>query len=65
MKRVLITVLLLTSPAFAQQTPPEVALQVNSIVGTWAQALVQQSKTIEDLQKQIKQMQEDQKKCKK
>lgn len=50
---------LVISPCAAQQQqmvpPPEVALQINGIVGTWAQTLVQQGRTIEDLQKQLAQ----------
>lgn len=50
--------LALATPAFAQQqqqqmSPPEAALQINGIIGTWAQTIVQQGKMIEDLRKQI------------
>jgi hypothetical protein len=55
MLKYLLPLCLLASPALAQQqqpSPPEVALQINGVVGTWAQTLVQQGKVIEDLQKQ-------------
>lgn len=55
MKRViLLAMLLAASPALAQQqlSPPETALQINGVIGQWAQTLVQQGKAIEELQKQ-------------
>lgn len=56
MMKYAIALLVVASPAFAQQqqsTPPEIALQMNSVVGQWAQTLVQQGKVIDDLQKQL------------
>lgn len=47
---------LLASPCLAQQQVPTVAetgLQINSVVSQWAQTLTQQSRQIEDLQKQL------------
>lgn len=49
-------ILLLPLPALAQQgqpSPPETALQINGVIGTWAQTLVQQGRVIESLQKQL------------
>lgn len=55
--RVLFLLLLLTTSAIAQQqqqlSPTESALQINSIIGTWAQTLVQQGRVIDDMQKQL------------
>jgi hypothetical protein len=54
MKRLILAFLLCASPAIAQQpTPSEIALQINGVIGVWAQSLVQQGKMIEDLQKQL------------
>jgi hypothetical protein len=57
MKYLLIIVAVaLASPALAQQqqqTPPELALQINGVIGTWAQTIVQQGNMIADLQKQL------------
>lgn len=54
MKRILIALCLFAAtPAFAQQqqtSPTETALQINGVIGQWAQALVQQSKAIEQMQ---------------
>lgn len=36
-----------------QQTPAQVALTINGVIGQWAQALEAQQKQIADLQKQI------------
>lgn len=58
LKYLLLSTAILLTPAMAQpqqqdqQTPPEVALQMNSIIGTWAQTLMQQAKVIDELQKQ-------------
>lgn len=56
MLKYLIAFVLLSSSAFAQQqvTPPEAALQINRVVGEWAQTIVQQGKAIDELQKQLK-----------
>lgn len=48
-------VALVSSPAVAQQqqvqqTPPEVALQLNNVIGSWAQTIVNQTRQIETLQ---------------
>lgn len=55
--RFIIALLLLSfgSPAMAQQQPShaETALQINNIIGTWAQTLTQQGKTIGDLQEEL------------
>ena len=56
MKRIILAAILFATPALAQQqqvSPPEAALQINGIIGTWAQTLVQQGKMIEDLQRQL------------
>lgn len=56
LKYLLALCLILISPAFAQQqqaTPAETALQINAVVGAWAQTLTQQGKVIEDLQKKL------------
>ena len=56
MKRLLIVALLSSvTPAFAQQqpSPPETALQINGVIGQWAQTLVQQGRMIADQQAQI------------
>ncbi len=58
MKRTFIitaAILFLSAPVLAQQTvsAPEVALQINSMVGAMAQAVMNQGKQIEELQKQI------------
>lgn len=55
LKYLIVLPLLLITPAFAQQQPsvPETALQINGIIGTWAQTLGQQAKQIDDLQKQL------------
>jgi hypothetical protein len=56
MLKYLIVFLLWMTSAMAQQqqlTPPETALQINGVVGAWAQTLVQQGKLIDDLQKQL------------
>jgi hypothetical protein len=46
--------LLLPSTAFAQQqqSPSEIALQMNGVIAIWAQTLTQQIKQIEQLQKE-------------
>lgn len=36
-----------------QTTPAETALQINTVIGQWAQTLTQQGRAIDDLQKQI------------
>lgn len=55
-KIVLVTFLLIATPAFAQQpSPPETALQINGVIGQWAQTLVQQAKLIEQLQAELAQ----------
>lgn len=59
-KTIFIIGLLIATPAIAQQqqqSPSEVALQINTIIGQWAQALIQQAKTIDELQKQLKEEQ--------
>lgn len=56
LKRLALLSLFLATPAAAQQqqlSPPETALQINGILGTWAQTLVQQGRVIEELQKQL------------
>lgn len=56
MKKFIIAVaLLITVPVSAQQQlpPPEAALQINAVIGQWAQALVQQNKVIEELKVQL------------
>jgi hypothetical protein len=56
MLKYLIAFCLIATPVLAQQqqqTPAEAALQINSIVGAWAQLIVQQGRQIEDLQKQL------------
>lgn len=54
MLKYLIPLCLLATPCFAQQqTPSDVALQINGVIGTWAQMIVQQGKMIEDLQKKL------------
>lgn len=56
MLKYLFALCLLASPCLAQQqqlSPPEAALQINGIIGTWAQSLVQQARMIDDLQKQL------------
>lgn len=51
---------LLAAPSFAQQqqpaSPPETALQINAVIGQWAQTIVQQAKMIEQLQARIKEL---------
>jgi uncharacterized coiled-coil protein SlyX len=52
----LAALLFAASPALAQQqqlSPPETALQINGVVGQWAQTLVQQGKVIEQLQAEL------------
>jgi TolA-binding protein len=61
MKRTIIAIVLslLATSAFAQQqqpSPPETALQINAVIGQWAQAIVQQAKLIEQLQARIKEL---------
>lgn len=56
MKKLAIVLLLLASPAYAQQPqqgPADMALQINIAIGQMAISLVQKDKTIEALQKQI------------
>lgn len=57
MLKYILAACLLATPCLAQQqpqlSPPETALQINSIVGLWAQTLVNQGKLIDDLQKQL------------
>jgi hypothetical protein len=55
MKRIFLVLIMLSSPVFAQQqqTPPEVALQINGVIGQWAQTIVQQQRTIMEQQAQI------------
>lgn len=58
MKRLIFFTCLLATPAFAQQqqpSPPETALQINGVIGQWAQLLVQQAKLIEQLQAELAQ----------
>lgn len=47
-------------PSFAQQqqpaSPTETALQINAVIGQWAQTIVQQAKMIEQLQARIKEL---------
>lgn len=52
MKFLVVALLFVAGPAFAQQSPASVALQINGVIGTWAQTLEQQGKTIEGLQRQ-------------
>lgn len=59
LKKSLIALCLFVSlPALAQQqqiqSPPEIALQINSVIGQWAQTLVQQGKLIDEQNKHIK-----------
>lgn len=56
LKYLVLTLALLATSALAQQQavpPPETALQINGVIGQWAQTLVQQARVIEDLQKQL------------
>lgn len=56
LKYLVVAFVLLVAPASAQQqpqTPPEIALQMNGIIGTWAQTLVQQASMIADLQRKL------------
>ena len=54
MRIIAVALVMLVSPALAQQQPPpEVALQINNVVGQWAQMLVQQGRTIAELQAQL------------
>lgn len=56
MRKLAFALALIASPAFAQQqqtTAPEVALQINSVIGGWAQTIVQQNRQIEMLTKQL------------
>jgi septal ring factor EnvC (AmiA/AmiB activator) len=59
MKRLfaLTALLFLAAPAVAQQqqptTPAETAIQINNVIGTWSQTLMQQGKVIDELQKQL------------
>ena len=56
MLKYLTALCLFATPCFAQQqqtSPSETALQINSVIGTWAQTLTQQGKLIDDLQKQL------------
>ena len=51
-----IAVLAMTAPAVAQQqqvTPSQMALQIQGIIGQWAQQIEADQRTIADLQKQI------------
>lgn len=57
MLKYLIIALFAITPAYAQQqqsipTVAETAIQINGIIGTWAQTLMQQAKQIEQLQKE-------------
>lgn len=45
--------LALTVSASAQQTPAQMALSINGVIGQWAQILEAQQKQIADLQKQL------------
>lgn len=53
---VLLAVALLSSPAFAQQpqqlTPSQLAIQLNTVIGQWAQTIEAQQKQISDLQQE-------------
>jgi ABC-type transporter MlaC component len=58
MKRLALTVLLVTTPALAQApqaqlSPAQVALQINNVVAQWAQQLEADKHTIKDLQEQL------------
>lgn len=54
MKKLALLFLLAATPALAQQaTPAETAIQLNALIGQWAQSLTQQARTIEELQKQL------------
>lgn len=56
---VLLTAVLISNVAAAQPaqqqepSPAEVALQLNNVINSWAQAIIQQNKTIAELQKQL------------
>lgn len=56
MLKYLLPLCLLATPCIAQQPAPtvaETALQINGVVSQWAQTLTQQSRIIDDLQKQL------------
>jgi hypothetical protein len=57
MLKYLLPLCLLATPCVAQQqqivSPSATALQINSIIGQWAQTLEQQGKVIADLQAQL------------
>lgn len=57
MLKYLIIALFIITPAYAQQqqsipTVAETALQINNVIGEWAQRLAQQGKLIEQLKKE-------------
>lgn len=56
MLKYIAAICLCATPCAAQQqqlSPPETALQINGVIGAWAQTMVNQGKMIEELQKQL------------